>query len=138
MFSVIFLNAFSNQSTTRASHHILKTSLHLVIADICSRNRRYPPLWTGSTVTSSENYFSVLHVNIRSISKNFEKLKDLLANVNLKFKIICLKETWCKDEDVIYKGGFPLFYGTVRDGIGTGWDFWSREHAHYKKITIRH
>ena len=39
-------------------------------------------------ITSSENYFSVLHVNIRSISKNFEKLKDLLANINFKFKII--------------------------------------------------
>ena len=31
-------------------------------------------------ITSSENSFSVLHVNIRSITKNLEKLKDLLAN----------------------------------------------------------
>ena len=68
-------------------------------------------------ITSSENSFSVLHVNIRSISKNFEKLKDLLANIDFKFKIICLTETWCKDEDVknnslfqIPNSPFPLFF----------------------------
>ena len=58
--------------------------------------------------TLSENYVSVLHVNIRSISKKFEKLKDLLANINLKFKIICLTETWCKDEDVIDNSLFQI------------------------------
>ena len=65
-------------------------------------------------ITSSENSFSVLHVNIRSISKNFEKLKDLLSNTNFKFKIICLSETWCKDEDVKNNSLFQIpNYSTI-------------------------
>ena len=33
--------------------------------------------------------FSVLHLNIRSLNKNFESLKNLLVELNLYFKIIC-------------------------------------------------
>ena len=45
--------------------------------------------------------FSILHVNIRSIQKNFEKLKFLLSKLNYTFKIICLSETWCNDQKSI-------------------------------------
>ena len=49
--------------------------------------------------TADEKNFSLLHINIRSMSKNFEKLKSLLLNMNFEFKIICLTETWCKSDD---------------------------------------
>ena len=39
-----------------------------------------------------------MHVNIRSVSKNFEKLKLILSEINYKFSIICLTETWCSDQ----------------------------------------
>ena len=42
--------------------------------------------------------FSVLHVNMRSLKKNFEKLKLLLSKINFSLKVICLTETWCEDE----------------------------------------
>ena len=42
--------------------------------------------------------FSVLHVNMLSLKKNFEKLKLLLSKINFSFKVICLTETWCEDE----------------------------------------
>ena len=38
--------------------------------------------------------FSVLHLNIRSLNKNFESLKNLLAELNYYFKIICITESW--------------------------------------------
>ena len=38
--------------------------------------------------------FSLLHVNIRSLKKNFESLKLLLSEINFNFKVICLTETW--------------------------------------------
>ena len=50
-----------------------------------------------STCTDS-SVFSILHVNIRSMSKNFEKLKLMLHECNHLFGIICLTETWCSDE----------------------------------------
>ena len=45
-----------------------------------------------------KNSLSILHVNIRSMSKNFEKLKLMLNECNYNFSIICLTETWCSDE----------------------------------------
>ena len=42
--------------------------------------------------------FSILHINIRSMNKNFEKLKLMLHECNHLFGIICLTETWCSDD----------------------------------------
>ena len=43
---------------------------------------------------SSSNYFSILHLNIRSIKKNFENFKMFLNSINFTFSIICFSETW--------------------------------------------
>ena len=37
---------------------------------------------------------NVLHVNIRSITRNFENLKTLLEECEFVFNIICVLETW--------------------------------------------
>ena len=42
---------------------------------------------------SSSNQFSVLHLNIRSIKKNFENFKLFLNSINFTFSVICLSET---------------------------------------------
>ena len=39
---------------------------------------------------SSSNYFSMLHLNIRSIKKNF---KMFLNSINFTYSIICFSET---------------------------------------------
>ena len=44
--------------------------------------------------------FSAMHVNIRSLNKNFENLKTLLSNFSHEFSMICLSESWCKDESI--------------------------------------
>ena len=41
--------------------------------------------------------FSVLHLNIESLNKNFEKLRKLLVGLVFCFKIICTTESWCFD-----------------------------------------
>ena len=46
---------------------------------------------------SSSNYFSILHLNIRSIKENFENFKMFLINqfsINFTFSIVCFSETW--------------------------------------------
>ena len=37
--------------------------------------------------------FSVLHLNIRSMKKNFENFKEFLKNLSVSFSDICLSET---------------------------------------------
>ena len=36
----------------------------------------------------------MIHLNIKSTKKNFEKLKDLLSQTGSFFKVLCLTETW--------------------------------------------
>ena len=42
--------------------------------------------------------FSVLNLNIRSLNKNFESVKNLLVEINFCFKVICITESWCSDD----------------------------------------
>ena len=42
--------------------------------------------------------FSILHVSIRSLKKNFDKLVDFLTTLIFNFKVICISETWCSSE----------------------------------------
>ena len=39
--------------------------------------------------------FSMLHLNIRSLQKNFDSLFNLLMTLKFEFKVICITETWC-------------------------------------------
>ena len=42
--------------------------------------------------------FSDLHLNIRSLNKNFESLKNLLVEINICLKVICITESWYSDD----------------------------------------
>ena len=46
----------------------------------------------------NDKTFSVLHLNVRSLNKNFESFKELLTTIKFEFKVICLTETWCKND----------------------------------------
>ena len=58
--------------------------------------------------------FSILHLNIRSMQKNFENFKDFLLNLNSNFHIICLTETWCQikeiENKISYKKSYEWYY----------------------------
>ena len=43
--------------------------------------------------------FSVLHLNIRSMSKNFESFREFLDSLCFTFSAICLSETWCQPHE---------------------------------------
>ena len=53
-------------------------------------NEVKPRLWS----TQYLEKLNVLHVNIRSIKHNFEKIKALLEECELVCNIICVPETW--------------------------------------------
>ena len=56
----------------------------------------------------STESFSVLHLNIRSMNKNFEAFQDFYKSLNTKFSIICLTETWANDSDINQNSLFQL------------------------------
>lgn len=43
--------------------------------------------------------FSIIHLNCRSLKKNFDKLLLMLNNIGLKFDVIAISETWLSDID---------------------------------------
>ena len=45
--------------------------------------------------------FSILHINIRSLNKNLEKLREYLSVVKKDFSVVALTETWCNDEKAV-------------------------------------
>ena len=47
------------------------------------------------------NQFSIFHLNIRSLRKNFEKLKILIGVTKIHFDVIVLSETWLDDNDIL-------------------------------------
>ena len=53
---------------------------------------------SGKLRINSEN-FSMIHLNIRSAKKSFEKLKDFLSQTSSFFKILCLTETSFNDRN---------------------------------------
>ena len=52
-----------------------------------------------SFLSEKENSKTInaIHVNIRSLSKNFCNLLDILRDSNNSFNVLCLTETWCTD-----------------------------------------
>ena len=61
-------------------------------------------------LSETEQYdnISALHVNIRSIKHNFDKLTELLDESKSSFNIVCLTETWCSDEEMINNSTLQL------------------------------
>ena len=61
-----------------------------------------PFLSTDEFVSSYQkllkNLFSILHINMRSLNKVFEKLLECLSLVQIDFSVVALTETWCIDD----------------------------------------
>ena len=63
------------------------------------------------------NASSALHLNIRSMQKNFESLKEFLKNLNVSFSAICLSKTWCESQEESHNSncilsGYNFFVST--------------------------
>ena len=56
----------------------------------------------------SKKSFSVLHLNIRNMTKYFEAFQDFYKSSNTKFSIICVIETWANDSNINQNSLFQL------------------------------
>ena len=73
---------------------------------------------TFSSESPSSQGLSVIHVNIRSITKNGDALVTYLASLNKRFEIICFSETWILKDFTIFHELFPGYnsYHSCRNG----------------------
>ena len=56
----------------------------------------------------SKNSFSVLHLSIRSINKNFEAFTEFYSKLNRIFSVICFFETKASEENISKSSNFQL------------------------------
>ena len=70
---------------------------------------------------NNKNYFSMLHVNIRSVNKHFENFNELFSSPKLSFSSLCLLETWrdsldkAKDQyvKILFISDFEMLYLSI-------------------------
>ena len=56
----------------------------------------------------SKQSLFILHLNIRSINKNFEAVKQFYLSLNFNFSIVCFSETWANDININKNSSFQL------------------------------
>ena len=57
-------------------------------------NSSYYTLQGLSTLSTSDNDFSLFHMNTRSLSLHFDELISIIATLRINFDVIALSETW--------------------------------------------
>ena len=99
---------FETQSFRSLKDNIAKNSNNNLLDDSCDRdvnffnvnieNLHTPCLFLGKFKnflenSSASNYFSILHLNMTSIKKNFENFKLFLKYINFTFSVRCFCKT---------------------------------------------
>ena len=92
-----------------------------------------------SHLATKQSEFSLLCFNIRSLSKNFNDFKTMLAGLNYNFHIICLTETWCQSFEIAQNSNFNIpGYKTIHQprarGIGGGVCFFIHNSLNFKVV----
>ncbi|XP_065642572.1 uncharacterized protein LOC136074196 [Hydra vulgaris] len=91
----------------------------------------------SNLMNASQMLFSTLTLNIRSMNKNFESFKSMLKNINSEFTVICLIETWCRNEKNNFQiPGYKAIHQTRGGGIGGGVCIFVHDSIHFQKIEI--
>ena len=65
----------------------------------------------GSDIATDKSLFSVMHLNIRSLPRNLEKLSDYLLGISAKFSLIGLSETWLSADSGFVEDVMPNLKG---------------------------
>ena len=97
-FESMSFNPFSNNNNFSDSNQ--DPDVNFFLGNIPSLNTEYflpSNVKIGFSKFESPDKFLVLHLNIRSLTKNFEDFKELYKTLNLKFSVVCFSVTWADD-----------------------------------------
>ena len=84
---------------------------------------------------SNNNNFSMLHINSRSISKNFESVETFLSSLNgFSFSVIGISETWLKTNspDIYNISNYRMIHVDRKEGRGGGVALYINSKLKYK------
>ncbi len=76
---------------------------------------------TNIIATPEHNLFSLIHLNMRSLTRNYANLTNLLANVDTKFSVIGITESWLQNvEHNRSIEGYHFVHNHRQNRIGEG------------------
>ena len=77
----------------------------------------------------NRNSLSIVHMNIRSISKNYDNFVVSLDSINLKFDVIAISESWLKNSTLdIYFPGYISYHSIRPSRSGGGTALYIKNH----------
>ena len=84
-------------------------------------------------LTTVSDSFSLLHLNIPSLQCNANKLTDLLSNVNLKFSLVGISETWLNDSSSsVDINGYSFLHKSRENRSGGGVGLYVSSNSNFK------
>ena len=93
-----YINSFDFQDTEILNNNSFGlTETQKLINTNFSETPYYSPESVRQKLSTAKNKLSFIHLNIRSMGKNFEDFKFFLNQLSYNFSFICLTETWCKE-----------------------------------------
>ena len=106
-FEYLSYNLFSIHESSINSEHDPDINFY---QDISSLGTHYcsPNDFKNNFQSYLKDSFSVLHLNIRSMNKNFESFKEFYSKIKFKFSIVCFSETWVGDISFSKNSNFEL------------------------------
>ena len=108
--------------------YYLKVASYIYIFQNISLHTQYFNIDDAKTFVNnniSSDSFSVLHINIPSMQKNFEKFQEFFKTLKFNFSAVCLSETWCDSVDSTKNSsyrfhGYKCFHQTSDGRKGGG------------------
>ena len=98
-------------------------------------SRYYTPLEFNNTISHNPDNISLLHLNSRSLSKNFEHFENLLHSINnFTFSIIGITETWLHENspDLFNLPNYKLLRADRKGRRGGGVAFYISQELKFK------
>ena len=125
-FESMSFNPFSNNNNFSDGNQ--DPDVNFFLDNIPSLNTKYfspSDVKIGFSKFESSGTFSVLHLNIRSLRKNFEYFKELYKTLNLKFSVVCFSETWADDnklenDSLIQLPGYNVLHQIRKNAVVEG------------------
>ena len=93
----------------------------------------YTPVEFNLSLQNNSTHFSVIHMNARSLSKNFENISTFLSTLCHRFSIIALSETWISNQPLIpfHLDGYTFIHSDRLSGRGGGVAFFVKNNIDF-------
>ena len=106
--------------------NIFDNSLH--------ESKYYTPLEFNDRFTDSPENISLLHINLRSLNRNFEYFENLLYSIKFNFSVIGISETWLHNNSpqLFNIPNYTLIRADRQERRGGGVAFYIADNLKYK------